>query len=122
MKRQPINIERGNRFDQAMKSRGHLKAMALAAELDISPAAISKWKQGHAMSVDHACNVAGLLDISLDWLLLGRNSPDWLQPDRLSDSESELVSMLRQRPARVAQLLITLVSEIKEDDEVEGNH
>jgi len=114
MKSQFANIERGKRFDQAMKMRGHLKAMALAVELGISPAAITKWKQGHAMSVGHACALADLLDISLDWLLMGRNSPDWLQPDQLSDTEIDLVSMLRQRPERVGGLLIILLSEMPE--------
>ena len=115
MPHQLANIERGKRFDQAMKMRGHHKAMALAVELGISPAAITKWKQGHAMSVDHACSVARLLDISLDWLLMGRNSPDWLQSDQLSDTEIELVSMLRQRPVRVGMLLITLLKEMPEE-------
>lgn len=119
MKRQFANTERGKRFNQAMKMRGHLKAMALAAELGISPAAITKWKQGHAMSVDHACNFASLLDVLLDWLLMDRNSPDWLQPDQLSDTEIELVSMLRQRPERIGRLVITLLHEMRENAQVE---
>ena len=120
MKRQLANIERGKRIDHAMKMRGHLKAMALAVELGISPAAITKWKQGHAMSLDHACNLAGLLDISLDWLLMGRNDPDWLQPNQLSGIESEIVSMLRQRPARIGRLVVNLLTETPEESGVEG--
>lgn len=119
MKHQQTDIERGRRIDRAMKARGHLKAMALAAELGISPAAITKWKQGRAMSVDHACKLAGLLDVSLDWLLMGRNSPDWLQPGQLSDAEMELVSLLRRRPARIGRLLVALVSEMPDDPLVE---
>ena len=86
--------------------------MALAAELEISPAALSKWAQGHSMSVDHACRLSQLLDVSLDWLLLGRNAPEWLQTDQLSRLELELLQHVRQRPARIMPLLISIVSEI----------
>jgi transcriptional regulator with XRE-family HTH domain len=107
-----IDRERGVRLKQAIMIRGHRKATALAAQLEISPAAITKWTQGHAMSVEHACNLAALLDISLDWLLIGRNGPDWLQPDQLSELELDLISKLRERPARIIQLLIRLAAEI----------
>ncbi|GAB2186114.1 helix-turn-helix domain-containing protein [Roseibium sp. LAB1] len=109
-----IDKERGDRLTQAMRSRGHRKAMALAAELNISPAAITKWKQGHAMSIDNACNLANSLDISLDWLLLGRNGPDWLLPSSMSRQELELVEKLRARPARIVKLLLGLLSEVPE--------
>ena len=107
-----VDRQRGARLTQAMRMRGHPKALALAAELDISPAAITKWKKGHAMSVDNACNLGAVLDVSLDWLLLGRNGPDWLQPGQLSDLERELVGLLRERPARIGTLLISLAAEI----------
>ena len=110
---QQTQIERGARLKQAMIIRGHRKAMALAADLNISPAAITKWTQGHAMSVDHACNLARVLDISLDWFLMGRNGPDWLLPDHLTEVELDLIGELRARPPRIAKLLITLTREIR---------
>lgn len=114
MGNQQIDRQRGTRLTQAMGMRGHPKAMALAAELDVSPAAITKWKKGHAMSIDNACNLGAVLDVSLDWLLMGRNGPDWLQSGQLSDLERELVGLLRQRPARIGTLLIGLTAEIPE--------
>ncbi|WP_417708962.1 helix-turn-helix domain-containing protein [Roseibium aggregatum] len=113
---QDIDKDRGDRLTQAMRSRGHRKAMALAAELNISPAAITKWKQGHAMSIENACNLANFLDISLDWLLLGRNGPDWLLPNNMSKQELELVEKLRARPARIVKFLLSLVTEIPEQN------
>lgn len=95
-----------------MITRGHRKATALAADLNISPAALTKWTQGHSMSVDHACSLAEVLDISLDWFLMGRNGPDWLLPDQLSEAELDLIGKLRERPARVAKLLVVLIHEI----------
>lgn len=106
--------ERGKRIDQAMSSRGHGKALALAAELDISPAALTKWRQGHAMSLANACRLASLLDVSLDWLLLGRNSPDWLQSDQLAALEASLIDGLRRRPPKILQLFVELVEAIPE--------
>lgn len=107
-----VNRERGHRLRLAMITRGYGKATALASGLDISPAAITKWTQGHAMSVDHVCNLATLLDISLDWLLMGRNGPDWIQPDQLSEIELDLIGSLRERPRRIGPLLIRVTAEI----------
>ncbi|URK85950.1 helix-turn-helix transcriptional regulator (plasmid) [Rhizobium sp. RCAM05350] len=107
-----IDRARGTRLKQAMVIRGHHKAMALAAELSISPAALTKWTQGHAMSVDHARKLAGLLNVSLDWLLMGRNGPDFLQSDHLSALELDLIEKLRERPARITKLLIGLAVEM----------
>lgn len=107
-----IDRARGSRLKQAIIASGHRKATALAAELSISPAAITKWIQGHAMSVDHARNLAAVLNVSLDWLLMGRNGPDWLRPDQLSDLERDLIEKLRERPVRITKLFIGLTTEI----------
>jgi transcriptional regulator with XRE-family HTH domain len=107
-----IDSERGIRLKQAMAIRGHHKAMAVAAELSISPAALTKWTQGHAMSVDHARKLAALLNVSLDWLLMGRNGPDLLQVDHLSALELDLIGKLRERPARITKLFIGLAIEM----------
>jgi transcriptional regulator with XRE-family HTH domain len=112
MQTQNMDTERGARLRQAMALRGHRKMMALAAELGISAAALSKWTQGHSMSVEHACRLSQLLDVSLDWLLLGRNQPEWMQADQLSRLELELLTQLRHRPVRVVPLLISIVAEI----------
>jgi transcriptional regulator with XRE-family HTH domain len=112
MQTQHIDIQRGARLRQAIAVRGHRKMMALAVELGISSAALSKWTQGHPMSVEHACQLSRLLDISLDWLLMGRNAPDWMQMDQLSQIELELLAQLRHRPVRIASLLIAIVAEM----------
>jgi transcriptional regulator with XRE-family HTH domain len=113
MNNQRIDPKRGSRVKKAMSTHGYRKATALAAALQVSPAALTKWTQGHAMSVDHVCNLASLLDISLDWLLLGRNGPDWLRPDQLTEVELDLIGKIRERPARITELLVRLVSEIQ---------
>ncbi len=114
-----INKERGARLDQAMVRRGQRKAMALAAELKLSPAAISKWRQGHAMSVENACRLSVLLDVSLDWLLMGRAEPGPTPTHELKDLELDLVDKLRRRPTRIGKLLLGLITEIPERSEVD---
>jgi transcriptional regulator with XRE-family HTH domain len=112
MQGQDINPGRGLRLRQAIEASGHRKLMALASELGVSAAALSKWIQGHTMSVEHACKLAGLLDVSLDWLLMGRNAPAWLQQDQLSATEIELIDGLRHRPSRVTRLMQAIILEI----------
>ena len=107
-----IERKRANRLRQAMSSRGYGKATAIAAALGVSPAAVTKWTNGKSMSTDHACKMAALLDVSLDWLLMGRNDPDWLLPARLSETERDLIGKIRERPLRVARLLSRLLTEI----------
>jgi transcriptional regulator with XRE-family HTH domain len=101
-----------------MTVRGHRKMMALAAELNISPAALSKWKKGHSMSIEHACRLAALLDVSLDWMLMGRNAPEWLQKDQLTHLELKLIEDLKQRPPHITPIVLAIVSEIPMTSEV----
>ncbi len=109
---QKIDRERGRRLRQALGARGPQKMMAVAADLDISPAAVSKWMQGHAMSIDNARRLADLLGVSLDWLLSDAPKPTDVASSRLSGMEKELIEQLRNRPAHVLPLLARLVQEI----------
>lgn len=109
---QKIDRERGRRIRQALGARGPQKMMALAADLEISPAAVSKWVQGHAMSIDNARRLSDILGISLDWLLCGAHRPTEVTAARLTGLEQELIKHLRDRPAHVLPLLTRLVSEI----------
>jgi transcriptional regulator with XRE-family HTH domain len=107
-----LDRERGLRLHRAMTLRGHRKMMALAAELHISPAALSKWKKGYSMSIENACRLAELLDVSLDWMLMGRNAPEWMQKDQLGHLELMLLDHLKQRPPHITPMVIAIVSEI----------
>lgn len=116
MSNQPIDKQRGKRITKAMKWRGHNKAMALAVELGVSPAAMSKWIHGHPMTLDNACLLAHSLDVSLDWLALGRNAPDWVQRDQLTDQELELLEILQRRPSSILGPILAILAEIPEQD------
>jgi transcriptional regulator with XRE-family HTH domain len=117
MQTQPIDRQRGKRIANAMERRGHNKAMALAMQLGVSPAAMSKWISGHSMTLENACLLAQCLDVSLDWLAMGRNSPDWVQGDQLTLEELDLLEKLQRRPGRILGPLLAIVSEIPERDQ-----
>ena len=64
--------EVGARLRQAM--RGHVPKQ-VAADLGVSVAALSRWQHGHPIMLRYAAALCSRLDVSADWLLLGRGSP-----------------------------------------------
>ena len=118
MKSTSSDTRRGMRLRNAMTARGRRKVMALAAELGVSPAALSKWRQGHAMSADHACKLSVALDVSLDWLLMGRDAGG---SGGLTPLQFALIAALRRRPERIVERLAALVAEIPETGGGDGN-
>ena len=116
MPNRSLDRQRGKRIANAMQKRGRHKAMALAIELGVSPAAMSKWINGHSMTLENACLLAECLDVSLDWLAMGRNLPEWLQGDQLTHEELEFLEELQRRPARILGPLLAILTEIPERD------
>ncbi len=106
--------ERGARIRKAMSMRGRSKALALATELGVSEPAVSRWIHGNSISLENACKLAVVLDTSLDWLALGRCTPNWHKDTRMSDFELRFIDMLRGRPARIRKLFQELLEEIPE--------
>ncbi|MEP3430171.1 MAG: helix-turn-helix transcriptional regulator [Roseibium sp.] len=109
-----VSYERGKRIRYAIKISGQPKLLSLAEELGVSPGAVSKWRYGQNFSLDNICKFATTLDVSLDWLLLGRGLPDTHEGSDLSDAEQELILLLRARPQRFANILLSLVREVPE--------
>ncbi|WP_371734311.1 helix-turn-helix domain-containing protein [Acidisphaera sp. S103] len=68
---------RGDRLRLAMEARGVRKQHALAFQLQVHESAITRWKANRSLSLDNAVAVCSALDISLDWLLLGRGTMDF---------------------------------------------
>ena len=106
--------ERGERIRYAIEIAGRPKLISLATELGVSPAALSKWRYGKSLSLENICRFATNLDVSLDWLLLGRGEPKFHRGFDLSKTEQELIQKLRNRPKRLAKVLLSLVREVLE--------
>ncbi len=81
------NHARGKRIREAIALKNVRKSQALAAELDVSAAAVSRWQSGGPVSLESACALAERLDVSLDWLLLGRGTMDLHRYDAVSPAE-----------------------------------
>lgn len=107
---------RSQRIRQAAELRGLSKITALAARLSVSPASVSKWRNGGHLSLENACSIAQALDISLDWLLLERGAPEWHQDRRITRDEVKLLMLLRRRPDRVQNMIQRVVAEIPEEE------
>ncbi|KMO10680.1 helix-turn-helix domain-containing protein [Methylobacterium platani] len=103
---------RGKRIREAIAQKNVTKNQALAAELDVSAAAVSRWQSGGHLSLESACALAERLDVSLDWLLLGRGTIDWHRDDALSPSELQHVMTLRKHTQSVRALIVNLLEEI----------
>ena len=63
--------DRGARLIEAMKIRGMHKQHALAHTLGVNESTVTRWKNNGPMSLDRAIALCDLLDISLDWFLVG---------------------------------------------------
>ena len=86
--------------------------MAVAAEIGVSPVALSKWRQGGPLSLENACKLAVHLNVSLDWLVLGREAAETGLTDEAEAVVNEVGRLLRARPNRISSMVADLVSEI----------
>lgn len=98
----------GERIRIAMRRAGHQKFAGIAEELGVTESSLSRWCNGHEISLVHAVALARCLDVSLDWLITG-NEPRALNtlPDaqvlrHLGETLLHL-SELRDAPAGTAQ-------------------
>ncbi|MBY5412952.1 helix-turn-helix transcriptional regulator [Rhizobium leguminosarum] len=110
---------RGKRIREAISRGKFRKVHALAAELNVSAAelnvsvaAVSRWQNGGHTSLESACALARLLDVSLDWLLLGRGTMDGHRNSAISATELLWVMALRGRSAAAQSNLIGLLESI----------
>ncbi|WP_279236775.1 helix-turn-helix transcriptional regulator [Dyella sp. RRB7] len=63
---------RGERLRTAMRARGLTKLSAMASAVGVTESAISRWCHDGAMTLENVMLLCEVLDISTDWLLLGR--------------------------------------------------
>ncbi len=83
--------------------------MALALDLDVHESAISRWRKGGSMSLENAARISEVLNISLDWLVLGRGEMDAHTTVGLASEEFELIQIVRRlRSTAVAHLMALL--------------
>ena len=103
---------RGERLSQALKGRGITKMLPLAADLQVHESAISRWRKDGSMTLDNAAKLSEALNISLDWLVLGRGHMDGHTLESLRAEEAELLQSLRRLKRGALPLLNGFLDEI----------
>lgn len=105
---------RGRRIKQAMAKRNFQKTHALAARLEVSVAAVSRWQNGGQISLHSACALAECLDVSLDWLLLGRGDLNWHRENKITSDELRQVMSIRLHPPKLKSIVEELIFALSE--------
>lgn len=107
---------RGERIRQALVARGVPKQQALAAELKVHESSITRWKENAAISLDSAVALSVVLDVSLDWLLLGRDTIDSHKRSIMPSPDEDSLWRIAQRIGpRSISLLLSTIESIAED-------
>ncbi len=100
---------RGERIHIAIQQKGVGKLAALAAELGVTAGALTRWRQGGPLSLENGIRLCEVLDVSLDWLVMGRVPPDHHRQDASNQDRQRLLRALNAMPpgsdAYVASLL-----------------
>ena len=103
--------ERGERLRLAIALRGHKKMLALATDLGVSQAALSKWQQGENTSSYNPCRLVIYVDAPPDCLLLGRKPLELQEPHAFSTEELDLLIKLRQCSPACQNIIYALIAE-----------
>jgi transcriptional regulator with XRE-family HTH domain len=65
---------RGARLRDAMAAQGFRKQHAFAVLLQVNESTVTRWLADGPMSLESAIQICRSLDLSLDWLVLGRGA------------------------------------------------
>ncbi|GLS26474.1 helix-turn-helix domain-containing protein [Marinibactrum halimedae] len=101
------------RLRVVMKNQNIKKYSPIAASLNVDESTISRWQTTGNISLSNAIKISEELDVSLDWLLLGRGTT--LQHKHFSASENEINVIMNMRKideqcaTQVDNLLTTLL-------------
>ncbi len=106
------NQDIGKRIEYALQYSRVKKLSALALELGVDDSAISRWRTNGNISIKNAGNLCSALDISLDWVVLGRGSIHQHKNFYANDTEQEIIFLLRQLEPETAVLIINLIRKL----------
>lgn len=116
--------DRGKRVQHAMEMRGVRKHFSLAVDIGVDQSTLCRWTKGSPLSLDNAVKFCEVLDISLDWLLLGRGDVEQHKPRGVTAEEWALVARLRRLPPEAVRSLSEHVAALNrcvaEGEEGEG--
>lgn len=109
-----------DRLRQALELRGRQKRYALAAEIGVNASSVTRWLQGGPISMEHMVRLCDVLEISLDWLLLGRGSFELAVGEPLTPTEERLLALSRAMQEGTLEHLINLLQALGKTEPVES--
>ena len=102
----------GHRIRQIRASQ-RLTQAEMAKQLDVSPATVSGWEIGdYGISLESAINVARLSEVSLDWLVTGKESVSVNEPENTSTPEEVRLLAAFNRLSKTSQSALLRVAEM----------
>lgn len=111
-----MRARRGSRIALAMQKRRLQKLYAVSSALNVSESAVSRWKNNGAMTVENVIALCELLDVSIDWLLLGRGHMDMHRQPEPVRQVVPLREVLAQLPddtvAHLEKFLIAVATKV----------
>lgn len=102
----------GNRLRCYLKEQNNLKQLALANAIGVEESTISRWLSGGNIKVSHLVSLCNYLDISLDWLIMGRGTPVL---HKISEADSIMLKELPENIRGDIHSLIIKLGELQEE-------
>lgn len=102
----PAHASRGARLGEAMRRRGVTKLSVLAKSLNVTESAVCRWRSKGVMTLANVIAVCTVLDVSVDWLLLGRGHMDLHRTAEVVGTPLE--AWIHRLPPDARELLTTL--------------
>lgn len=106
-------LSAGDRLKIALEARGVKKQMAFAVQIGVDDSVVSRWKRGSRLTLQHAIKICEVLDISLDWLVLGRGRMDSHRLSKSLDALSRLTDSADGLPEPIVAALLTVTEAIR---------
>lgn len=109
----PGDLARGRRVKESFERRDIRKLSALAAVLSVNESTLSRWQNGGPIATDSAVRLCRELDVSLDWLLLGRGCMDQHRVSSLLSEEIVCLEHLRRLPPSIRRSVLLLLESMQ---------
>ncbi len=102
----------GERLQRAIEQQQINKSYALAYELGVAESTVSRWKQSGPISTKNAIQLCDALDVSMDWLLAGRENPNISEKSDTVEIKKILYQKIDALPSRAITALADFLDSV----------
>ncbi len=104
--------EVSTRLKKVFKAQSIKKQSALALEMNVDESTISRWQKDGNLSIKNAAKICDHLDISMDWLILGRGCMNQHKKFSATKTEAEVILKTRKIDENLIIHINSLLSSI----------